>query len=283
MRSGANSQRLDPVLVPDQFSVARPLEPEDLDRCVTRYGSYPALPAPTGGQWSEYIRPQIDRLHRSRLVSSSTEALDSDTSRYMTHRIAGHARALATNTRSLLTDSPGPYFQPILHDRGQAPEDKYDDIKLPVDLPYVHILPGSLNGSQGPTTTRCAISDIITFLPSNISKHVQGGIDQDAMSSYTSSDDYGAMFEARHGKGAVKNSLAISKGIRSTTFPMTIPSQAGSITKRAPGRDPMTRQIPTYTPSSVLTSSSEPGQIPLGTEHQLQMRVPYHIHVLGIS
>ena len=35
----------DPVLAPDQFSVARPLRPEDLDRRVTRYSIYPSLPA----------------------------------------------------------------------------------------------------------------------------------------------------------------------------------------------------------------------------------------------
>ena len=35
-------------LAPDQFGVARLLGPEDLDRCVTRHGVYPAFPAPTG-------------------------------------------------------------------------------------------------------------------------------------------------------------------------------------------------------------------------------------------
>ena len=69
--------------------------------------------------------------------------------------------------------------------------------------------PGALQGLQGPTTTRCTIADIV---------------DQDAMSMYTSLDDYDAMFEARHGRGAVDNSLAISEGKRSTSFPMTIPS-----------------------------------------------------------
>ena len=133
----------------------------------------------------------------------------------MTHRIAQNAQALATNTRSLLTDSPGPYFQPILHERGQMLEDKCDDLNLTVDLPYADLLPGSLQGSQGPTTTRCAISDIITSLPSNISEHIQGGIDQNAMSAYTNLDDYDAMFEARHGRGAVDNSFAISEGVRS--------------------------------------------------------------------
>ena len=46
MRHNTVRQRVDPVLAPDQFSVARPLRPEDLDRRVTRYGIYPSLPAP---------------------------------------------------------------------------------------------------------------------------------------------------------------------------------------------------------------------------------------------
>ena len=33
--------RVDPVLAPDQFSVVRPLRPEDLDRRVTQHGIYP--------------------------------------------------------------------------------------------------------------------------------------------------------------------------------------------------------------------------------------------------
>ena len=49
----------------------------------------------------------------SRSVSSSTEALDSDHTRYITRRIAQHARTMAMGTRSLPTDSPVPYFQPI--------------------------------------------------------------------------------------------------------------------------------------------------------------------------
>ena len=49
----------------------------------------------------------------SRSVSSCTEALDSDHARYITSRIAQHARSMATGTRSLPTDSPVPYFQPI--------------------------------------------------------------------------------------------------------------------------------------------------------------------------
>ena len=102
--------RVDLVLAPDQFSVARPLQPEDLDRRVTRQGIYPLLPAPNGVPWSEYVRTH---RNRSRSISSSTEALESDHARYVTRKIVQHARAMATGSRSLPTDSAIPYFQPI--------------------------------------------------------------------------------------------------------------------------------------------------------------------------
>ena len=110
MKCHNSRQRIDPVLAPDQFSVAQPLGPEDLDRCVMRHGVYPSIPAPTRAPWSEYIWSQ---RNRSRSVSSSTEALDSDHARYITSQIPQHARSIATGTRSLPTDSPVPYFQPI--------------------------------------------------------------------------------------------------------------------------------------------------------------------------
>ena len=61
-------------------------------------------------------------IHRnkSRSVSSSTEALESDHARYVTRKIVQHARSMATSTRSLPTDSPVPYFQPI--ERGYMSE-----------------------------------------------------------------------------------------------------------------------------------------------------------------
>ena len=117
MKCGISRQRLDPDLAPDQFGVAKPLGSEALDRCVTRHGIYPAFPSPMGTPWSEYLRSQ---MKRSRLVSSSTEALDSAHARYITSRIAQHARSLATGTRSLPTDSPVPYFQPVSHKRDKC-------------------------------------------------------------------------------------------------------------------------------------------------------------------
>ena len=80
MRCNNVRQRIDPVLAPDQFSIARPIRPKDLDRCVTCHGISPLLPAPNGVPWSEYVR----QGNRSRSVSSCTEALDSDHARFVT-------------------------------------------------------------------------------------------------------------------------------------------------------------------------------------------------------
>ena len=86
----------------DHLQVANPIRPEDLDRCVTRQGVYPLLPASRGVPWSTYVRSQ--RVS-SRSVSSSTEALDSDQARQTTQRILQH-------TRSLPTNSPVPHIPP---------------------------------------------------------------------------------------------------------------------------------------------------------------------------
>ena len=92
-------RKTDSVVAPDHLSVAKPLRPEDLDRCVTWHGIYPSLPASPGVPWSAYVRSQ--RMG-SRSVSSFTDALDSDQARHVTQRIIQH-------TRSLPTDSPVPY------------------------------------------------------------------------------------------------------------------------------------------------------------------------------
>ena len=81
------------------------------------------ITSPDSSSMDEYIRSQ---RNRSRSVSSSTEALDSDHARYITSRIAQHARSMATGTRSLPTDSPVTYFQPI--ERGHMSEGGLSDI-----------------------------------------------------------------------------------------------------------------------------------------------------------
>ena len=56
----------------------------------------------------------------------------SDHARYIMRRIAQHARSMATGTRSLPTDSPVPYFQPI--ERGYMSEGLQEGVYVP---PYV--------------------------------------------------------------------------------------------------------------------------------------------------
>ena len=129
-KHGISRQRFDCVLAPDQFGVARPLGLEDLDRHVTRHGIYPAFPAPTGAQLSEYVRSQ---MNRSRSVSSST------------------------GTRSLPTDSPVPYLQQVLPEREQVSEGVPSDMNFPM---------GALHMTQNiQIPPRCANSDTLHYLP----------------------------------------------------------------------------------------------------------------------
>ena len=181
MRCNTVRRKVYPVLAPEQFSVATPLRPEDLDRCVTWHGIYPSLPAPNGVPWSEYVRSQ---RNRSRSISSSTEALESDHARYITRRIAQHARSMATSTRSLPTDSSVPYFQPI--ERGHMSEGRLNDLGLQENIyvpPYVN--PWEKTIRPGGTDYHPNTSEI------------------DRVSTYTGLDDYDTLFATRHGRGAL--------------------------------------------------------------------------------
>ena len=170
--------------------MARPLEPEDLDRHVIRHGVYPSFPAPTGVPWSKYIRLQ---RNRSRSISSSTEALDSDHARYITSWIAQHARSMATGTRSLPTDSPIPYFQPI--ERGHMSEGVPSDIGSLGDMPH--------GGMQIPPH-HANLGEIPHIPPGGIEYHPII-LESDRLSTSTGLDDYDTLFEDRHGRGALDN------------------------------------------------------------------------------
>ena len=168
-------QRVDPVLTLDQFSVARPLRLEDLDRQVTRYGIYPSLSAPNGVPWSEYVRTY---RNKPKSVSSSTEVLESDHARYVTRKIAQHARSMDTGTRSLPTDSPVPYFQPI--ERGYMSEGSQEGVYV---TPYVD--PSEHTVNIGGTDYHSEITET------------------DKVSTYTALVDYDTLFATRHGRGAL--------------------------------------------------------------------------------
>ena len=181
--------RVDPVLAPDQFSIARPLRPRDLDRCVTSHGIYPLLPAPNGVPWSEYVRQR----NRSRSVSSSTEALDSDHARFVTCRIAQHARSKATSTRSLPTNSPVPYCQPF--ERGPMSKGRLSDpgSQEGMYIPPYYVNPWEMKEQPSGNEYHPNVSEL------------------DRVSTYTGLDDYDTLFAARHGRGALDQAPRMSE------------------------------------------------------------------------
>ena len=134
------------------------------------------------------------RTHRnkSRSVSSSTEALESDHVRYVTRRIAQHARSMATGTLSLPTNSPIPYFQLI--ERGYMSEGSQEGVYAP---PYVERPEHIIN--IGGTDYHPDISET------------------DKVSTYTALDDYDTLFAARHGKGALDPIPRMSEQMVMTT------------------------------------------------------------------
>ena len=253
-------------MTPDQFGVAQPLGPEDLDRHVTRHGVYSSFLAPTGVPWSEYLRLQ---RNRSRSVSSSTEALDSDHARYITNRIGQHARSMATGTSSLPTDSPVPYFQPI--ERQHVSEGISSDIGSPEDAPHggMQIPPCHANLGE------------IPYLPSGSIEHHPVVSEPDRLSTYTGLDDYDTLFEARHGRGAIDNmSKSGEEAIATSSIGITPATLSAGMTE-----NPMVRVRPRHTPDSgqLLPNQKEhvsPGAVPSTIGHRIVSPVSTG-HIIG--
>ena len=142
---------------------------------MTRQGIYPSFPAPNGIPWSEYVKTHRNRPHS---ISSSTEALESDHARYITREIVQNARSMATHTRSLPTNSPIPYFQPI--EKGYMSEGSQEGIPV---TPYVNPSEHTIN--IGGTDYHSEITET------------------DRVLTFTGLDDYDTLFAARHGRGAL--------------------------------------------------------------------------------
>ena len=187
--------RVDPVLAPDQFSVAITLQPEDLDRRVTRQGIYPSLPVPNGVPWSEYVRMH---RNRSKAISSSTETLESDHARYVTRKIVQHARSMATGTRSLPNDSPKPYFQPI--ERGYMSEGSQEGVYV-----TTYVDPSEHTVNIGSTDYHSEITET------------------DRVSTFTGLDDYDTLFAARHGRGVLDPGPKVGEQITTTSLDIPPP------------------------------------------------------------
>ena len=156
----------------------------DPARCVS------FITSPDWSSMSEYARSQ---RNGSRSVSSSTEALDSDHARYITRRIAQHARLMATGTRSLPTDSPVPYFQPI--ERGHMSEGGLSDRNSPKVI-YVGGVQMSSQDSNIPLGG-------IPYPPVGAERGIYTGLH----------DDYDTLFKARHGRGALDPAPVTSKEV----------------------------------------------------------------------
>ena len=155
--------------------------------------------------------------NRSRSVSSSTEALESDHARYITRRIAQHARSMATGTQSLPTDSPVPYFQLI--ERGYMSQGSQEGMYAP---PYVNPLEQTIN--VGGTDYHPNTSET------------------DRVSTYTGLDDYDTLFAAGHGRGALDPVPTTSEQmIMTTSMGITPPTTSMGLMV-----NPLERVTPTH-------------------------------------
>ena len=141
---------------------------------------------------------------------------------------------MATGTRSLPTDSPVPYFQPI--ERGHVLEDIPSDIGSPEGMPHGGVQIPSHHANLGE----------IPYLPPGGIEYHPVVFEPDRLSTYTRLNDYDTLFEARHGREAIddipksgKEAIATASiGIPTTTL------SAGMT------ENPMVRVRPRYTPES---------------------------------
>ena len=123
---------------------------------------------------------------------------------------------MAACTRSLPTDSPVPYFQPL--ERGLVSE------VVPSDI---GVSEGVLHGSiQVPP--HCANLDVFPYLPSGGIEYNPGVFKQDRLSTYTGLDDYDTLFEARHGRGVIDSLPKSDEGMLVAST-MVIPTTTSSM------------------------------------------------------
>ena len=189
------------------------------------------LPTPNGVPWSEYVRLQ---RNRSRSVSSSTEALDSDHARFITSRIAQHARTMAASTRSLPTISTVPYFQPI--ERGHMPEGRLSDMGS-IDIAFATDMQMPSQSTNLPRAVG---------LPEGTEHHPV--VESDRLMTYTGLDDYDTLFEARHGRGALNHvprkreeKFPSSMGMTPTTLGTGLMVQSKDKEKSVVGIEPLSQ------------------------------------------
>ena len=144
---------------------------------------------------------------------------------------------MATSTRSLPTDSPVPYFQPI--DRGHMSEGRLSDLGSQEGVyvpPYVY--PWEKIERPGGTVYHPNTSET------------------DRVSTYTGLDDYDTLFATRHGRGALDQVPRMSEQIIMTTsVGITPPTSSTGLMV-----NPLERVMPAY--DNVYSSQREHPSIP---------------------
>ena len=135
---------------------------------------------------------------------------------------------MTTGTRSLPTDSPVPYFQPI--ERGHVSEGIPSDIGSPGDVPHggMQIPPHHTNLGK------------IPYLPPGGIEYHPVVSEQDRLSTYTGLNDSDTLFEARHGQGVLDNMpISSEEAIATSSIGMTPVSLSAGMTE-----NPMVRIRP---------------------------------------
>ena len=100
---------------------------------------------------------------------------------------------MATGTRSLPTNSPIPYFQPI--EKGHMSEGIPSDIGSPGDVPH--------RGMQIPP--HCTNLGETPYLPPGGNKYHPVVSESDRLPTYTGFNNYDTLFEASHCRGVIVN------------------------------------------------------------------------------
>ena len=153
---------------------------------------------------------------------------------------------MATGTRSLPTDSPVPYFQPI--ERGHMSEGRLSDLGSQEDrnIPSDYVNPWEKTERPGGIDSHANASDI------------------DRVSTYTGLDNYDKLFTARYGRGALDQDPRMSEQMVMTT--------SVGITPITSGTELMVNPLEKVKPSSDIEHTNHREHITI-TEGPLKHRV----------
>ena len=176
---------------------------------------------------------------------------------------------MATGTRSLPTDSPVPYFQPL--ERGHVSEGVPSDIGVSESAP--------IESLQVPPCQTS--SSVFPYLPSSGIEYNPGVFEQDRLSTYTGLDNYDTLFEARHGRGAIDSVPKLDEGVLAAST-MVMPTTTSSMGMT---ENIITGARPKHTPDSGHLSPIHRGhvsvrEIPTTTEHKVVSPMSTG-HILG--